>query len=121
MALTSEVKDELARIEITKKANRIAELATILRFTGGLHIIGGRIVIEVELDSSQIARRVSKDLAERGDIRLCIVDEASAYKDARTKRHRLARLIVGKRPALWLMTGTPTPTPRPMPMDCRNS
>jgi DNA-binding protein WhiA len=64
MALTMEVKDELARIEVTKKANRIAELATILRFTGGLHIIAGRIVIEVELDSSQIARRVSKDLAE---------------------------------------------------------
>lgn len=64
MALTSEVKDELARIEVTKKAVRIAELATILRFSGGLHLISGRIVIEVELDSSQIARRVSKDLAE---------------------------------------------------------
>jgi len=64
MALTSEVKDELARIEVTKKAVRIAELATILRFSGGLHLISGRIVIEVELDSSQIARRLSKDLAE---------------------------------------------------------
>jgi DNA-binding protein WhiA len=64
MALTSEVKDELARIDVTKKAVRIAELATILRFSGGLHLISGRIVIEVELDSSQIARRVSKDLAE---------------------------------------------------------
>ncbi len=64
MALTSEVKDELARIDVTKKAVRIAELATILRFSGGLHLISGRIVIEVELDSSQIARRLSKDLAE---------------------------------------------------------
>jgi DNA-binding protein WhiA len=64
MALTSEVKDELARIDVTKKAVRIAELATILRFSGGLHLISGRIVIEVELDSSQIARRVSKDLTE---------------------------------------------------------
>ena len=51
----------------------------------------------------------SKQLAEREDIRLVIVDEASAYKDASTKRHRLARQIIGKRDYLWLLTGTPTP------------
>ena len=51
----------------------------------------------------------SKELAERTGIQLCICDEASAYKDAQTKRHRLSRLIIGKRPYLWLMTGTPTP------------
>ncbi len=64
MALTAEVKDELARVEISKKIVRQAELATILRFNGGLHLISGRIVIEVELDSGQIARRVSNDLAD---------------------------------------------------------
>jgi SNF2 family DNA or RNA helicase len=51
----------------------------------------------------------SKDLAERTDIRIAIVDEASAYKDAQTKRHRIARLVFGKREYLWLLTGTPTP------------
>lgn len=64
MALTAEVKDELARIEISKKSLRNAELATILRFSGGLHLISGRIVIEVEIDNAQIARRISKDLVE---------------------------------------------------------
>lgn len=51
----------------------------------------------------------SKALAERSDIRLAVVDEASGYKDATTKRHRLARQIIGKREYLWLLTGTPTP------------
>lgn len=51
----------------------------------------------------------SKALAERTDIRLAIIDEASAYKDASTKRHRIARLVIGKRDYLWLLTGTPTP------------
>jgi SNF2 family DNA or RNA helicase len=51
----------------------------------------------------------SKALSERLDIRLCIADEASAYKDSQTKRHRLARLIIGRRDYLWLATGTPTP------------
>lgn len=64
MALTADVKDELARIDISKKSLRNAELATILRFSGGLHLISGRIVIEVEIDNAQIARRISKDLVE---------------------------------------------------------
>jgi DNA-binding protein WhiA len=64
MALTADVKDELARIEVTKSSVRVAELSTILRFTGGLHLISGRIAIEVELDTAQLARRVRKDLAE---------------------------------------------------------
>ncbi len=51
----------------------------------------------------------SAELARREDIRLCVVDEASCYKDATTKRHRLARQIIGKRDYLWLLTGTPTP------------
>lgn len=51
----------------------------------------------------------SKALAERGDIRLAVVDEASGYKDSTTKRHRIAREVIGKRDYLFLLTGTPTP------------
>lgn len=64
MALTSDVKDELARIEIAKSSTRVAELSAILRFAGGLHLIGGRVVIEVEVDAASIARRIRKDLIE---------------------------------------------------------
>lgn len=64
MALTSEVKDELARIDISKNSVRIAELSAILRFAGGLHLVAGRIAIEVDLDTAQLARRVKKDLVE---------------------------------------------------------
>ncbi len=72
MALTADVKDELAKIEVGKTTVRAAELATILRFAGGLHMISGRIAVESELDSAQVARRVRKDLADlygvRGDV-----------------------------------------------------
>jgi DNA-binding protein WhiA len=64
MALTAELKDELARVEVTKSTVRAAELATILRFCGGLHLVAGKIVVEVEVDTAQLARRVSKDLHE---------------------------------------------------------
>ena len=64
MALTTEVKEELARIGVTKSNVRVAELSAILRFAGGLHLIGGKIAIEVELDSQLLARRVRKELAD---------------------------------------------------------
>ncbi len=47
MALTADLKDELSRLEIGKSALRVAELSTILRFAGGLHLISGRVAIEV--------------------------------------------------------------------------
>ncbi len=69
MALTADVKEELARVEVPKTSVRAAELASILRFAGGLHIISGRIAIEAELDSPTIARRVTRDLGELYGVR----------------------------------------------------
>ncbi|KQR64412.1 DNA-binding protein WhiA [Frigoribacterium sp. Leaf172] len=64
MAQTADVKEELAQIDVSRTTVRAAEVATILRFAGGLHVISGRIAVEAELDSPGIARRVRKDLAE---------------------------------------------------------
>jgi SNF2 family DNA or RNA helicase len=51
---------------------------------------------------------LSAELCNRPELRIVIVDEASAYRDSRTKRHRVARSIIGSRDYLWLLTGTPT-------------
>jgi DNA-binding protein WhiA len=64
MALTAQVKDELSRLEVTKSCCRKAEVSSMLRFAGGLHIISGRIVIEAELDTGVAARRLRKNVAE---------------------------------------------------------
>ena len=64
MALTAAIKDELARVPTGNSLVRAAELATILRFSGGLHLISGRIAIEVELDSATLARRLTRAIAE---------------------------------------------------------
>jgi cell division protein WhiA len=69
VALTADVKEELARVEVPKTTVRAAELASVLRFAGGLHIISGRIAIEAELDSPTIARRVTRDLGELYGVR----------------------------------------------------
>jgi DNA-binding protein WhiA len=64
MAMTAEVKSELAALATTKSCCRKAETSTLLRFGGGLHIVGGRIVVEAELDTGAAARRLRRNLAE---------------------------------------------------------
>jgi len=93
LALTADVKDELARIEVSKTTVRAAELATILRFSGGLHLISGRIAVESELDTAQLARRVRKDLAELYGVK----SEISVISASGLRRtsHYLVRVIDG--------------------------
>ena len=64
MAMTSAVKDELSRLTITKPCCRKAEMASLLRFAGGLHLVSGKIVIEADLDAGSTARRLRKEIAE---------------------------------------------------------
>ncbi|GAA1731119.1 DNA-binding protein WhiA [Aeromicrobium alkaliterrae] len=64
MALTSQVKSELVATTVTKACCRKAEVASILRFAGGLHLVAGKVVIEAELDSGGAARRLRKDIGD---------------------------------------------------------
>jgi DNA-binding protein WhiA len=64
MAMTASVKDELARLTVTKPCCRKAEVSSMLRFAGGLHLVSGHIVVEAELDTGAAARRLRKDIAE---------------------------------------------------------
>lgn len=63
MALTAQVKDELARFDVMRVSARKAEVSSMLRFAGALHLSGGAILIEAELDTAAAARRL------RGEIR----------------------------------------------------
>ncbi|MGB3910802.1 MAG: DNA-binding protein WhiA [Pseudolysinimonas sp.] len=69
MALTADVKEELAGVDVGKTSVRAAELTALLRFSSGLHTISNRIAVEAELESPKIARRVRKDLAELYGVR----------------------------------------------------
>lgn len=64
MAMTASVKDELSRLSVSKPCCRKAEVSAILRFAGGLHLSAGKIMVEIELDTAQAARRVRKDISD---------------------------------------------------------
>lgn len=62
--MTATVKDELSRLAISKPCCRKAEVSALLRFAGGLHVMAGKVVVEVELDAAQTARRLLKEISE---------------------------------------------------------
>ena len=64
MAMTAAVKDELSRLTVTKPCCRKAEMAALLRFAGGLHLVAGSVVVEADLDAGSTARRLRKEIAE---------------------------------------------------------
>ncbi len=64
MAMTGAVKDELSRVDVAKPCCRRAEMAALLRFAGGLHIVSNRVVVEAELDTGAAARRLRREIAE---------------------------------------------------------
>ena len=64
MAMTAQVKAELTSTTVTKACCRKAEVSATLRFAGGLHLVGGKIVIEAELDTGAAARRLRTAIAD---------------------------------------------------------
>ena len=60
MSLTTRVKDELVAVNDPSSSVRVAEIATILRFAGLMHLVKGSLAIDVELDHLAAAQRLRK-------------------------------------------------------------
>ena len=80
MALTVDVKSELTGIRAPRPQAGAAARTAMLRFSGGLHSIAGRVAIEAELETQNMARRVARDLVELYGVRpvLAHVQSSSA-------------------------------------------
>lgn len=69
MSLTADVKQEILQIRAKSTQARAAEVASILRFSGGLQLISGRIAVEAQVDSEQLARRIGQELLDLYGVR----------------------------------------------------
>ncbi|HEX2363090.1 MAG TPA: DNA-binding protein WhiA [Jiangellaceae bacterium] len=112
MAMTASVKDELARLDITKSCCRKAEVSALLRFGGGLHIVNGRIVIEAELDTGIAARRLRRNIAEvyGHDSDIAVVSSSGGLR----KGNRYVVRVVAAGEALARQTGLIDASGRPV-------
>ncbi len=93
MPLTADVKAELITVRDPRPTARVAELTAILRFAGGLHNIAGRVAVEAEVDSEQLARRVGRELVELYGVRPELAHVQGSA--GRTGTHVAVRVIDG--------------------------
>lgn len=91
MAMTAQVKAELAQTKVTKACCRKAEVASTLRFAGGLHLVAGRIVVEAEVDTSAAARRLRQNIFDMyGHESEIVVTQGSGLRKSTTYTVRVA-------------------------------
>ncbi|WP_424445618.1 DNA-binding protein WhiA [Microbacterium sp. CH-015] len=96
MSPTADVKTELAAIRDPRPTARVAELTAILRFSGGLHSIAGRVAVEAELETDPLARRVARDIMELYGVRPELHRvQASGGASGRVGGHFAVRVIDG--------------------------
>ncbi|GAB2691829.1 DNA-binding protein WhiA [Microbacterium marinum] len=111
MPLTADVKTELTSVRDPRPTARVAELTTILRFSGGLHSIAGRVAVEAELETDVLARRVARDLMEIYGVRPELAHVQAS--GGRTGNHFAVRVIEGGE-TLARQTGLLDPRRRPV-------
>jgi len=85
MALTSQVKAELASLPEARVSARKAEAIAMLRFAGGIHIVAGRIVVEAEFDTGAAATRLRATVTDLYglDSELVVINTAGMHKGSR--------------------------------------
>jgi DNA-binding protein WhiA len=93
VSLTADVKAELITVRDPRPTARVAELTSLLRFSGGLHSIANRVAVEAELDSDILARRTARDLMELYGVRPELVHVQGS--GARGGSHYAVRVIEG--------------------------
>ena len=111
MSLTSDMKDELARSAVPSQSAMAAEVCAILRFSGGLHLVGGRILIEAELDSSVAVRRLRTFLTSLYNVESFVV----VVSDSSLRRgKRYVVRVVHREDELTRLTGLVDGAGRPV-------
>ncbi|RRD47702.1 DNA-binding protein WhiA [Tessaracoccus sp. OH4464_COT-324] len=85
MALTQRLKSELCTVDVPQESVRSAEVISMLRFGGGLHLVAGRLVVEAEFDMSAAARRLRMLLGELWDVssELMIINASGIHRGPR--------------------------------------
>lgn len=111
MALTAGLKQELVVQPVMTASQMNAEIATMLRFAGGLHLVSGRILIEAELDSKAAASRLRAFLTKLYSVSTSVVVVSGG---ALKKGDRYVVRVVEKADQLARLTGLVDAKGRPV-------
>lgn len=93
MALTENVKTELATVVETTPSARIAELASMIRLAGQLLYVDKQPYLEVELDHPQVARRMVSELGALFNAHCDVNTVGSARNSGRSQTRYIIRIV----------------------------
>ncbi|HHT41730.1 MAG TPA: DNA-binding protein WhiA [Actinomyces sp.] len=102
MSLTLSLKEELVTQRVSTVSEMAAEVAALLRFSGGLHLVSGRIIIEAEVDLPATAARLRAFLAKLYSVNSSVVIVSGG---ALKKGDRYVVRVVERADHLARMTG----------------
>lgn len=111
MSHLADIKNELLRVTPSKTSERVAELASVMRFAGGLHRISNRLAVEVELDSAALAKRVCRDIIELYGVKPQVIAQPGAA--SKRDEHYVVR-VLDQGETLARQTGLLDPRDRPV-------
>lgn len=64
MSLTTDIKNELTGVSVSRQSARAAEVSALLRFAGEMQSVTGRLIIEVNLDSFTVGQRLQESILQ---------------------------------------------------------
>jgi len=112
VVMTAAVIEELSGLGHTRTCCRRAEVATLLRFVGAVHVVAGQVVLSAEVDGAGVAGRLRKAIRETfgypSDVRVL----PTAVGRSSRARYQVRVLTDGA--ALGRQTGLLDPRGRPI-------
>ncbi|MDK8350959.1 DNA-binding protein WhiA, partial [Gleimia europaea] len=102
MSLTLALKEELVKKPVATPSEMVAEVASMLRFAGGLHLVSGRVIIEAEVDLPATAARLRTFMAKLFKVNSSVVIVSGG---ALKKGDRYVVRVVERADHLARMTG----------------
>lgn len=102
MSLTLALKEELVKKPVATPSEMVAEVGSMLRFAGGLHLVSGRVIIEAEVDLPATAARLRTFMAKLFKVNSSVVIVSGG---ALKKGDRYVVRVVERADHLARMTG----------------
>ncbi|MEW6189362.1 MAG: DNA-binding protein WhiA, partial [Actinomycetota bacterium] len=82
MSFSTQVKNELARLQPNKGCCQRAELSAILRMDGTLHIQNGAFALHTLTENAAVARKTLKLFSSLSDVKLRLEVKRSIFQRA---------------------------------------
>ncbi len=73
-SLTTQVKEELSKVDVSRQNARIAEIAAMIRFAGEYNLVANKLIVEVELELREAAVRLQENIVDLFGVEVTLLE-----------------------------------------------